>query len=366
MSSTVNGKDNSLTGNVTIIDSSIQNRRVESEMSSDLKAVVKNVLLKHPESQAGLRYLFDPNHNYNDLDEIFSPTLVEIFSEEEDYNQMAGVCMGPRGNQAQYRSPVVNNVNSPQGDPSYINRRLTREEMMEHKNLLRKSQTFSAKQIRVAETQRTWQRLFKIIHVLSWGNVISRFDEQKLIELFYGKAKNRDYNFRPLNEKEKHLLANAAEDYLQEAKVLGMLDGIQEKEYLHILESIDPKCFFKNSRYFDPVLIKKAGKEVASHRYMELKREYKTRLGLDYAEELTYEFLMVGPSANDKRETLMNKISKNLPFPAVNKKRVIEKVTPTYKVAEKMQSLSIPKISISPTKEVRERQNDLLSAVGNR
>ena len=68
---------------------------------------------------------------------------------------------------------------------------------MEHKNLLRKSQTLSAKQIRVAETHCTWQRLFKIIHVLSWGNVISRFDEQKLIELFYGKAKNRDYNFRP-------------------------------------------------------------------------------------------------------------------------------------------------------------------------
>ena len=63
---------------------------------------------------------------------------MEIFSEEEDYNQMAGVCMGPRGNQAQYRSPVVNKVNSPQGDPSYINRRLTREEMMEHKNLLMK------------------------------------------------------------------------------------------------------------------------------------------------------------------------------------------------------------------------------------
>ena len=63
VSSTVNGKDNPLTGNVTIVDSSIQNRRVESEMSPDLKAVVKNVLLKHPESQAGLRFLFDPNHN---------------------------------------------------------------------------------------------------------------------------------------------------------------------------------------------------------------------------------------------------------------------------------------------------------------
>ena len=100
--------------------------------------------------------------------------------------------------------------------------------------------------------------------MLSWGNVISRFNDQKLIiEQFYGKARNRDYNFRSLDEKERDVLANA-EDYLQEAKVLGMLDGVQEREYIHILESIDPKYLFKNSICFDPALIKKAGKDVAS------------------------------------------------------------------------------------------------------
>ena len=64
----------------------------------------------------------------------------------------------------------------------------------------------------------------------------------------------------------------------------------------------------------------------------------------------------------------MKQYSKNLPFPAVNKKRVIENATPTYKVAEKMQNLSIPKTCVSPTMEVREttegreRQTNLLSS----
>ena len=60
----VNRKSNSSPGSVTIIDSLIlpmggQMKRVENEMSSEMKAVVKKVLLKHPESQAGLRFVFD-------------------------------------------------------------------------------------------------------------------------------------------------------------------------------------------------------------------------------------------------------------------------------------------------------------------
>ena len=86
--------------------------------------------------------------------------------------------------------------------------------------------------------------------------------------------------------------------------MVGMLDDAEEIEYKHILESIDPKYFFERSICFDPVLIKKAGKDVASHRYRELKVAYKKRYGVGYAEKLIYEFLKLAPSGNDKRESL--------------------------------------------------------------
>ena len=124
----VNRKSNSSPGSVTKIDSSIlpmggQMKRVENEMSSEMNAVVKKVLLKHPESQAGLRFLFDTDHN--DLDEIFSRTSYrwKIFQRRKTNMRGKGkittkwkepVGIGPGASQAQYRKPVSNNFNSSQ------------------------------------------------------------------------------------------------------------------------------------------------------------------------------------------------------------------------------------------------------------
>lgn len=172
----------------------------------------------------------DSPYYSHELDKIFSPMMSENFPEEE-------------------------------ADPAYINRMMTREEVRNKKKQEeleayqkqgkeRTSRTLSEVDIRGLEMRPTWQRLFKIVYVLSWGKVISRFNEQKLVERFYKEAKDRDYKFRMLRDSDMFMLANL-EDYLQEAYLLGMLEEVGEYEYQHILGTIGKEHLFKNSKIYD-------------------------------------------------------------------------------------------------------------------
>lgn len=55
---------------------------------------------------------------------------------------------------------------------------------------------------------------------------------------------------------------------------------LPEGEYGFILDSIKPKFLFKHSKSYGISLIKKAMKDVASHRYRELKEEIKSFMEL--------------------------------------------------------------------------------------
>lgn len=82
-------------------------------------------------------------------------------------------------------------------------------------------------------------------------------------------------------------------------------------------------------------LIKKTRKDVASHRYRELKNKYKTRFGKGYEEDLIFEFVKEAPWHDDDREELRRIYL--VPFPAVNKKMEKGMDVPIHKVAVKLQ-----------------------------